>query len=249
MARVFITGSASGLGRNSAEALLDEGHEVVIHARTRRRLRDAQDLVDRGALSVAGDLASREETRGVAEQVNGLGGIDAVIHNAGVNRGADILEINVVAPYLLTALIPGPQRLVYLSSGMHFGGRATLAALEAPSGRPASSAGYSDSKLFVTALAAAVARLWPDVCSNAVDPGWVATRMGGPAASDDLELGHVTQNWLATSTDPETTTTGRYWYHRQPRSPHRAVHDESFQNELLTRLAHLTEVQLPSKPA
>lgn len=249
MARVFITGSASGLGRNSAEALLDEGHEVVIHARTERRLRDASDLVDRGALAVAGDLASQEQTRGVATQVNDLGAVDAVIHNAGVNRGADIFAINVVAPYLLTALIPAPRRLVYLSSGMHFGGRAAALPEPARRGGRGGSVGYSDSKLFVTAFAAAVARLWPGVLSNAVDPGWVATRMGGPGASDDLELGHVTQNWLATSTDPEAQTTGRYWYHQRPRPPHEAAGDQHFQDELLTTLTHLTDVPFPQRPA
>jgi len=73
----------------------------------------------------------------------------------------------VVAPYLLTALIHRPQRLVYLSSGMHRGGRAGLAGMDWSGARTTGS--YSDSKLFVTTLAAAVARLWTDVLSNAVE--------------------------------------------------------------------------------
>lgn len=40
---------------------------------------------------------------------------------------------------------------------------------------------YSESKLYVTALAAAVARRWPEVLSNAVDPGWVPTKWAAPA--------------------------------------------------------------------
>ena len=55
------------------------------------------------------------------------------------------------------------------------------------------------------ALALAVARRWPDVRSNAVDPGWVATRMGGAAAPDDLALGGETQAWLAAGEDPAAT--------------------------------------------
>ena len=44
---------------------------------------------------------------------------------------------------------------------------------------------------------------------NAVDPGWVPTRMGGPAATDDLEQGHSTQVWLAVSDQPEANVTGQ----------------------------------------
>lgn len=121
-----------------------------------------------------------------------------------------------------------PQRLVYLSSGSHFSGRPSLASVDW-SGRQAGS--YSDSKLFVTTLAAAVARLWPDVFSNAVDPGWVPTRMGGPGAPDDLQLGHLTQEWLATSDDTGARTSGGYWYHQRRLDPHPAVHDPGFQDQ------------------
>jgi NAD(P)-dependent dehydrogenase (short-subunit alcohol dehydrogenase family) len=86
---------------------------------------------------------------------------------------------------------------VYLISGMHHGGRADLAGVDW-SGQSRTGS-YSDSKLFVTTLAVTVARIWPDVYSNAVNPGWVATKMGGPGAPDDLRLGHLTQEWLATS--------------------------------------------------
>jgi NAD(P)-dependent dehydrogenase (short-subunit alcohol dehydrogenase family) len=243
MARVFVTGSADGLGRNAAAALLDAGHEVVVHARSRDRLAAAQDLIGRGAVPVTGDLSSQEETRGVAAQVNALGAMDAVIHNAGVYTGADILPVNVLAVYLLTCLISRPGRLVYLSSGMHRGGRATLAALDGTHRRGPVS--YSDSKLFVATLAAAVARHWPDVFSNAVDPGWVPTRMGGPGASDDLRLGHVTQVWLAVDEDPRARTSGRYWYHMRPQAAHPLVLDEGFQERLLGVLARLTATQLP----
>src|SRR3954447_9345045 len=191
MARVFITGSADGLGRATAQTLLDQGHEIVVHARSQDRLAAAHDLLDRGASAVAGDLSDLAQTRAVANQVNRLGPMDAVIHNAGVVSGPHVLPVNVVAPYLLTALIDRPQRLVYLSSGMHHGGRANLAGVDWGGRRSRGS--YSDSKLFVTTLAAAVARIWRDVLSNAVDPGWVPTKMGGPGAPDDLRLGHLTR--------------------------------------------------------
>ena len=235
MARVFITGSADGLGRATAQTLLEDGHEVVIHARNTDRLTVLQDLVDRGAAAVVGDLSDLAQTRDVAGQVNRLGPMDAVIHNAGVISGPHVLPVNVVAPYVLTALVERPRRLIYLSSGMHRGGRPRLTGMDWSGQRTTGS--YSDSKLFVTTLAIAVARIWPDVLSNAVDPGWVPTKMGGPGAPDDLRLGHLTQEWLATSDDPEALTSGGYWYHQRRAEPAPAAHDRRFQDELLEALA------------
>jgi NAD(P)-dependent dehydrogenase (short-subunit alcohol dehydrogenase family) len=242
MARIFITGSADGLGRASAQSLLQGGHEVVVHARSDERLAAVRDLLDRGADAVVGDLARLDETRRIAEQVNRFGRMDAVIHNAGVYSGPTILPVNIVAPYVLTALLHRPQRLVYLSSDMHRGGRADLAGMDWTGRRATGS--YSDSKLFVTTLAVAVARRWPSVLSNAVDPGWVPTKMGGPGAPDDLRLGHLTQEWLATSNDPEACSTGGYWHHQQREIAHPGVHDHRFQDELLAALAHATGVTL-----
>jgi NAD(P)-dependent dehydrogenase (short-subunit alcohol dehydrogenase family) len=238
MARIFITGSADGLGRETARTLLTGGHDVVVHARSEQRLANVRDLLERGAEAVMGDLADPDQTREIAEQVNRLGRMDAVIHNAGVYSGATILPVNVVAPYLLTALIHRPHRLVYLSSGMHRGGRADLAGMDW-SGRSRTGS-YSDSKLFVTTLAAAVARLFPGTASNAVDPGWVPTRMGGPGAPDDLRLGHLTQEWLAVSEDDNALRTGGYWHHQRLQEPHPAVHDVRFQDQLLSALVDVT---------
>ena len=242
MARVFVTGSADGLGRLAAQTLIQDGHEVIVHARSRDRLTDVQALIVQCAGSVIGDLADIAETHAVARQVNELGAMDAVIHNAGVMSGPSVLAVNVIAPYLLTALIDRPHRLIYLSSGMHRGGRPRLEGLDW-SGRRATGS-YSDSKLFVTALAAAVARLWPDVLSNAVDPGWVPTRMGGQGAPDDLRLGHLTQEWLATSDDADARTSGGYWHHQRRIEPHPAVHDRRFQDQLLDALAAFTGTRL-----
>jgi NAD(P)-dependent dehydrogenase (short-subunit alcohol dehydrogenase family) len=243
MARVFITGSADGLGRLAAQTLIEDGHEVVVHARSAERLGTVRDLLERGAGGVVGDLADLEETRGVADRVNRLGRMDAVIHNAGVIRGPQVLPVNVVAPYLLTALIDSPQRLVYLSSGMHRGGRANLSGMDWTG--ESTTGSYSDSKLFVTTLAVAIARLWPDVVSNAVNPGWVPTRMGGPGAPDDLRLGHLTQEWLATSDEPEALTSGGYWHHQRRAEAASAVHDRQFQDDLLEALAVFTATPLP----
>ena len=242
MGRIFITGSTDGLGRATAESLLDSGHDVIVHARDAGRLAAVQDLLDRGAAGVVGDLSDLEQTRGVADQVNRIGPVEAVVHNAGVLHGPRLLQVNVVAPYVLTALIPRPRRLIYLSSGMHRSGHASLAGIDWAAQKQ--SVSYSDSKLFVTALAAYVARIWPDLFSNAVDPGWVPTKMGGPGAPDDLRQGHLTQEWLAVSDDPEALTSGGYWHHQHRVKPHPAVNDHAFQNELVGSLVEATGERL-----
>ncbi len=173
-----------------------------------------------------------------------MGPFDAVIHNAGVIDGPGLLPVNVVAPYALTALVPA-MRLVYLSSSMHRGGSTDLSRADWSGTRETLT--YSESKLLVTALMAAVARRWPDVLSNAVDPGWVPTRTGGPSASDDLELGHVTQAWLAASDDPKALVSGQNRVHSRTEEPHRAVRDEAFQDALLAVLAEHAGVDLPTR--
>jgi NAD(P)-dependent dehydrogenase (short-subunit alcohol dehydrogenase family) len=243
VSRVFVTGSADGLGRLTAQSLLRAGHEVVVHARNRERAGTLDALLARGADLVIGDFADRDEVRRVAVDLDGGRPLDAVIHNVGVWSGPAVMPVNIVAPYLLTALLPGPRRLVYLSSGSHYGGRPSVDGTDWQ-GRRAGS--YEDSKLFVTTLAAAVARLRPQSLSNAVDPGWVPTRMGGPGAPDDLDLGHQTQEWLATSDDAPALTSGGYWYHRERRRPHHAVTDHAFQHRLLQALADETGTALKS---
>jgi hypothetical protein len=106
---------------------------------------------------------------------------------------------------------------------MHRGGDSDLTDLQWRN-RPWNGAqAYSDSKLFDVVLAFAVARLWPGALSNAVDPGWVATKMGGPGAPDDITQGAETQVWLAVSDDPRALVSGRYFHHEQIRTPTRPL--------------------------
>src|ERR1700704_3086597 len=230
MSKVLITGSSDGLGLMAAKRLIAAGHEVVLHARNQRRSRDAQTAAPRARGVVVGDLASIAETRGLADQANRSGPFDAIIHNAGVGdrerriETVDGLEhifaINVLAPYLLTALIKQPKRLVYLSSGMHGGGNPDLSDLQWKRRRWNGSHAYSDSKLFDAVLAFAMARHWPRVLSNAVNPGWVATKMGGRGAPDNLDLGSETQAWLAVGEDSAAMASGAYFYHKRRQDPH-----------------------------
>ena len=254
MRRIFITGSTDGLGREAARTLIEEGHQVVLHARSRERAQAVVDLAQRSAGVVIGDLSNAVEIRRIAEQVNSIGRMDAVVHNAGtyVQRSRNAtpeghsrtLTVNTLAPYMLTALIKRPGRLIYLSSSMHRGGGGSLRDIDWIERRWDPTRAYSESKLYVVALAFAIARRWPDVFSNAVDPGWVPTKMGGPGAPDDLEMGHLTQTWLAASDDPVATVSGGYWYHRERQTPAALVSDLAFQEQLVAKLAELTGTSL-----
>jgi NAD(P)-dependent dehydrogenase (short-subunit alcohol dehydrogenase family) len=99
----------------------------------------------------------------------------------------------------------------------------------------------------VTALALTLARAWPGVLSNAVDPGWVATKMGGPGATGDLQMGYLTQTWLAVSNDAAAAVSGGYWYHQQRQAPASQASNPAFQDQLMDRLAALTGVALSSR--
>lgn len=236
MALILVTGASSGLGRNTADALADDGHDVVVHVRNPARLTDPEDKARwRGVIT--GDLAQPDEIPGVARQAAEFGRFDAVIHNAGTMHVPDAVTVNTVAPYVLTALMDKPARLIYLSSLMHRTGSTELRELAT------ASAAYDDTKLWVTTLALALASRWDGTTSHAVDPGWVPTRMGGAGAPDDLTAGHRTQTWLATHPDV-TPRTGGYWYHRSPQSPHPTAQDQEFQARLLQALERRTGVRL-----
>lgn len=242
MARIFITGSADGLGQMAAKSLANQSHEVVLHARNAERARQAMEKTPNAMAVVSGNLSVIDEIKKVANEANKLGPFDAVIHNAGVYQATDvdIFNVNVLAPYLLTCLIEKPQRLIYLSSGLHQGGQVNFDSLS--KGRRIS---YSDSKLYVLMLAKAVARLWPDVCSNAVDPGWVPTKMGGPGAPDDLQKGYETQVWLAVSNDEKAKVTGQYFYHQNTKSHNSSADDIHFQKKFVAICEAHTGVRLP----
>ena len=256
MARLFITGSVEGLGLMAGQLLAAEGHAVTLHARNQRRAADARAALPQAEEILVGDLSSISQMQSVAEQANALGTYDAVIHNAGVGYReprrietedglSHVFAINVLAPYLLTALMNRPERLVYLSSGMHGGGDPDLSDLQWSGRRWNGSQAYSDSKLFDVVLAFAVARHWPAVRSNAVDPGWVPTKMGGAGAPGDLTLGPVTQAWLAVSDDAEAKVTGSYFYHQRPLRVNPAANSEELQDGLLDACARLTGTPLP----
>jgi NAD(P)-dependent dehydrogenase (short-subunit alcohol dehydrogenase family) len=256
MSRILITGSADGLGLMAAHLLAADGHAVTLHARNQQRAADARAALPLAEAVLTGDLSAIAAMRDVADQANARGRYDAVIHNVAVGPRepqristtdglAHVFAVNVLAPYLLTALMEPPARLVYLSSASHLGGNPDLADPQWASRQWDGSQAYADSKLFDVMLAFAVARRWPGTRSNAVGPGWVPTRMGTAGATDDLSLGPVTQAWLAVSDDPAAAVTGAYYYHQQAAEVHPAAHSATAQNALLQYCEQLTGTPMP----
>jgi NAD(P)-dependent dehydrogenase (short-subunit alcohol dehydrogenase family) len=255
VSRIFISGSSAGLGLTAGELLVNQGHQVVLHARNAARADDAKRALPGVEAIVTGDLETIAGARDVAAQVNALGRFDAVIHNAAVGYREGhhvtvdglphVFAINTLAAYILTALIERPKRLVYLSSGMHHHAAANLDDILWRKRRWNGSTAYAESKLHDAMLAFAVARLWPGVLSNALEPGWVPTRMGGLGAPDDMDQAHLTQAWLAASDDPNAQTTAGYFYHMKPREPNPQSRDIALQARLFDICEEISGVEVP----
>jgi NAD(P)-dependent dehydrogenase (short-subunit alcohol dehydrogenase family) len=227
----------------------------VLHARDAAKGKQALAAVPGADGVLLGDLASIAQTRALADQVNKLGSFDAVIHNAGMGYQEpkriatedglpQVFAVNTLGPYILTALIERPKRLVYLSSGLHRSGDASLNDLTWERRRWNGQQAYCESKLHDVLLAFAVARRWKNVFSNGLEPGWVATKMGGPGAPESLEEGARTQVWLATSDEPAAKVTGEYFYHMKLRAPAAETRDTERQEKLLQACERFSGVKL-----
>ena len=239
MVRIFITGSSDGLGQLAAKKLVDMGHSVVLHARNAVRAEYALSKVSGAETVLIADLSDIDETKRLAKEANDSGTFDSIIHNAGVYQTSNqtIFSVNTLAPYILTCLIKKPKRLIYLSSGMHLGGNPDHSNIKKGQVR------YSDSKFHDLLLAKTVVRKWFDVYSNAVDPGWVATKMGGAGAPDNLQMGYETQVWLAVGEDARIT--GQYFFHQKKSRYHEAADDTTLQKRFIELCKEISGISLP----
>jgi len=255
MARIFITGSSDGLGRLAARILVEQGHAVVLHARHEERGREAMAAVPGAEGVLLGDLSGLAGTRALAEAANASGPFDAVIHNAAVGFRerhrigtvdglAHVFAVNTLAPYVLTALMHRPRRLIYVSSELHRKGDASLDDLDWERRPWHGLQAYRDSKLHDVLIALAVARRWPGVISHALEPGWMPTKMGGAHARGDLDAGSRTQAWLAVSEEPAVLESGGYWHHLRAARPSGATRDAARQERLLDACARRSGVVL-----
>jgi NAD(P)-dependent dehydrogenase (short-subunit alcohol dehydrogenase family) len=254
MSLVLVTGSTDGIGAKIAEVLAGYGHRVVRHARDEARAAQCRDAGP-GAEVVVGDLASLASTRDLAAAARRIGRFDVIVHNAGwaapsghrpitVDGLEQTFQVNALAPYLLTALLPRPDRLVFVSSDSIRHGRLDLADLMHESGWTPQTA-YADSKVALTALTFAVARRYPAVLCNAVHPGWIRTKMSGDVAPLDVAAGADTPVWLATSDDPAATVTGAFFHERRQVRLNEQAYDVELQDALVEQCAALCGARLP----
>ena len=257
MARILITGSSDGLGSLVAQRLIKNGHTVVLHARNPQRAHDATSACPGAETVVTGDLSSLSETKSLAEQANKLGAFDCVIHNAGLYHGGfrktsdgipALAAVNTLAPYVLTALMKRPKRLVFLSSGMHFQATTSMDdPLWLKRGESAFSVGdaYCTSKYHNVLFAKAFARRWPDVKSNALDPGWMPTKMGGKNAPGDFEDSIKSYVMLAEGEEEGARKSGCYFTPgKKESSPLKDAEDVSVQDRLLEACEKFSGVKI-----
>jgi NAD(P)-dependent dehydrogenase (short-subunit alcohol dehydrogenase family) len=255
MARIFITGSSDGLGQAAAKILTDQGHNVFLHARNSSRASQAQAAVPKAKGVIVGDLSTISDLKKLASDANESGPFDAIVHNAGLGLStngektadgvAQIFAVNSLAPYVLTALMDKPKRLLYVSSGLHQGGDESLEDVTWNERQFRPSQAYNDTKLHNVLLARAVARHWPDVQSCSLDPGWVRTKLGGSSAPGSTD---APANMVAAYAAGESVVgdkTGKYLNPGGVGNPHDATGKVEKQNRLLEIYESVSSVPFP----
>jgi NAD(P)-dependent dehydrogenase (short-subunit alcohol dehydrogenase family) len=194
----LITGGSKGLGLTMATALAEAGADVALSGRTLATCTDAAAAIsastNRRAKGFAADVTSPPDIDRLVEQVeSGLGPVDILINNAGVNiRGTvdqlsetdwdSVIDTNLKGPFLVArAIAPGMVtrgwgRVVNLGSilgAVGLGGRAP----------------YASSKAGVINLTRVMALEWAGtgVTANAICPGPFATEMNLPLLNDPVK--------------------------------------------------------------
>ncbi|RDI77755.1 hypothetical protein Vi05172_g12301 [Venturia inaequalis] len=255
MSRIFITGSSDGLGLAAAQYLSNTGHDLVLHARSPSRAQDAQKACPAASACLIADLSSFSAVRKLADDLNSTGPYDTIIYNAGLYRGGfnktdhglpALIAVNTMATYMLTCLVrPRPKRIVYLSSGLHAGGDASLQDLDwKVRGEKGWNDGqaYANSKLHNILLAKAVATRWKQCKSNSLDPGWQPTKMGGANAPGDIGKAIESYELLGTKTEES----GKYYRPgKQEAAPKEEANEVGVQDNLLKICEEITGIKFP----
>ncbi|KAI1085568.1 short chain dehydrogenase [Whalleya microplaca] len=262
MGRIFITGSSDGLGLMAAKRLVSNGHTVYLHARNAKRADDARKACPGAADVLLGDLSSIPETKELAKSITNLGPLDCIFHNAGLYLGPyraqaegypSVFAVNVLAPYILTCLVPLPKRLIYTSSEDHWHGSTDLTDFgwrERGAPRFSASSAYADTKIYNTMFGYAFARKFgpKGVTAHSVDPGWVPTKMGGPGAPGNLKESERLYVMLAEGSGEAEGKNGCFWEprHKGPAHSKKESYDEKAQEALLKKLEEVTGITVPN---
>lgn len=252
--RVLITGSSDGVGSLVAKNLTSRGHSVILHARSEQRAQDAKAACPAAEACLVADLTDIAHVKSMAQDINALGQVDAIIHNAGLYEPpysqtkegwTPVFAVNVVAPYILSCSTRLPKRLLFISSNAHNHGDGSLKDItwmQRGKREYDSPQAYSDSKLQVSLIASAFARRFPEMRVNSVDPGWVPTKMGGPDAPDDIGASVDTYTLLAEGAGDAQDVTGKYWLANKIKEHNPVLDQVVTQEALLKELKRLTGV-------
>ncbi len=256
MSRIFITGSSDGIGQAGAKLLADQGHKVFLHARNPCRAKQAHEAVAKAEGVIIGYLTTIEGSKALAAEADNSGPWDTVIHNAGLgpsnsdNKTSDGFQstfaVNSLGPYILTALMEKPKRLLYLSSQLHSGGSDDLDDITWSKRKFQSMQAYSYSKLHDVMIANAVARYWPDVQSCSLDPGWIKTKMGGGGAPGVVGTpAKALADYAIGSSSIVGDKTGAYFNPQGARTPHKGATSTQKQDEFMSICEQLSGVKFP----
>jgi len=254
MVRVFITGSTDGIGQAAAKLLIDQGHEVFLHARNADRAASAQKALPAAKGVLIGDLKSIKETKKLAQDAKAAGPFDAIVHNAGIGYGSTssrevtsdgisaVFAVNTLAPYILTCLMDKPtSRLLFMSSDSHWGGDGSLRGAE-------QSHSYGNSKLHDVMLAKAFARRWDDIQVISMHPGWVRTKMGGMAAPGSVSSSaKALAGWASGENPLSKVKSGAFVTTGGETSPHSDSEVVDKQEELMSLCKRISGSSVPGE--
>ncbi len=191
--KALVTGAGRGIGRRLAVALAEAGADVAVNARGEAALGETMEAIralGRKAVPVAGDVAQVEACRAVvAGAVEGLGGLDILINNAGVERLTPSSEVDeTVWDAILDTNLKGAFFCAQAAAARMTEGGAilNLASLTSAVG-VAGAVPYGASKSGVLGITRALATEWAGrgVRVNAIAPGYFRTAMTEAFYQDD----------------------------------------------------------------
>ena len=222
---VLVTGANRGIGLAIARELAELGHSVLLSSRDGKAGEDAARSLRRLGLAVVPihvDLTVAATLDAAINDIHQSGrSVDVLVNNAGVLHEKPLLELtDAEIADSIAVHLTGPIRLIRaLVPTMVARGYGRIVNLSSDWGSFAAGLGgpglYGVTKAALNALTVRLAKELPSAVKvNAMDPGWVRTRMGGQGATRTPDEGADTAVWLATL--PDDGPTGGFFRDRQP---------------------------------